>query len=417
MPRKILPLDATTIKNAKPKEKKFKMADGGGLYLLIMPTGGKLWRMDYRFDGKRKELSFKTYPEVSLAEVRKKRDAAREQIAAGIDPGEARKADNAAKIAKTENTFEAIAREWHTKNTGSLSPGYAKQILRRLEKDIFPEIGSCPIDELKAADVLKPLQLIEARQAVETAHRVKLTIGQVFRFATATSRAARDPVVDLKGALTKVKPGHFAALTKPKDVKGLMLAIDGYKGTFIVTCALRIAPLVLLRPGELRHAEWSEIDFDTELWTIPGEKMKMEEDHIVPLSRQVLKVMRELQALTGEGRYLFPSIRSNKRAMSENTINAALRSMGFSEDVMTGHGFRAMARTILDEVLRVRTDFIEHQLAHAVRDANGRSYNRTTHLDARTLMMQLWADYLDGLKVGQPLSHIDWTSRWSGSPL
>jgi integrase len=398
MPKKAVLLTDVEIKKAKPKEKKYKLTDGGGLYLLITPTGGKLWRMDYRFDGKRKELSLKTYPEVSLSDARKKRDSAREQVAAGIDPGKARKADNAAKVAETVNTFETIAREWHTKNYSSWVPAHGDQILRRLEKDIFPAIGARPIAELKAADILKALQSIEARKAIETAHRVKLSIGQVFCYAVVTSRAERNPVGDLKGALAKVKPEHYAAMTEPKQVAGLLRAIDGYEGSFVVKCALRLSPLVFVRPGELRGAEWAEIDFDAALWSLPAEKMKMKQAHIVPLSRQALDVLRELHTLTGNGRYLFPGGRTVARPLSNNAINAALRRMGYGTDEMTGHGFRAMARTILDEVLQVRPDFIEHQLAHAVRDPNGRAYNRTAHLAERKKMMQLWSDYLDGLK-------------------
>ena len=398
MPKLITPLKDTTIKTAKPKEKKYKLADGGGLYLLVMPNGGKLWRMDYRINGKRKELSFKTYPEVSLAEARKKRDTAREQVAAGIDPGEVKKAVNAAKVAETENTFEAIAREWHTKNYASWVPAHGDQILRRLEKDIFPLIGVRPIAELKAADILKALQSIEARKAIETAHRVKLSISQVFRYAVVTGKVERDPSADLKGALESVKSGHYAALTDPKKVAGLLRAIDGYDGSFVVKCALRLAPLVFVRPGELRGAEWAEIDFDTALWSLPAEKMKMGQPHIVPLSKQALDVLHELHTLTGGGRYLFPGGRTVARPLSNNAINAALRRMGYGTDEMTGHGFRAMARTILDEVLQIRPDFIEHQLAHAVRDPNGRAYNRTAHLEERKKMMQTWADYLDGLK-------------------
>lgn len=400
MPKLIAPLKDTTIKAAKPKEKKYKLADGGGLYLLVMPSGGKLWRMDYRINGKRKELTFKTYPEVSLADARKKRDAARELLAAGIDPGVARKADNAAKVAVTENTFEAISREWHTKNYSSWVPAHGDQILRRLEKDIFPTIGARPIAELKASDILKALQPIEARKAIETAHRVKLSIGQVFNYAVVTSRAERNPVGDLKGALATVKAGHYAALTEPKQVAGLLRAIDGYDGSFVVKCALRLAPLVFVRPGELRGAEWAEIDFETALWSIPAERMKMDQAHIVPLSKQALEVLRELYTLTGNGRYLFPGGRTVARPLSNNAINAALRRMGYGNDEMTGHGFRAMARTILDEILQIRPDFIEHQLAHAVRDPNGRAYNRTAHLAERKKMMSTWADYLDELKQG-----------------
>lgn len=395
-------LTTKAIENAKPGEKQVKLFDGGGLFLLVALTGGKLWRLKYRFEGKEKLLALGAYPDVSLAEARDKRDVARKQLAKGIDPGEARKAATAAKSAETANTFEAIAREWHTKNYSSWVPTHGDQVLRRLEIDIFPAIGTRPIAELKAADVLKALQPIEKRGAVETAHRVKQTIGQVFRYAVATSRAERDPTGDLKGALAKVQSEHLAAITEPAKVAELLRAIDGFEGSFVVKCALRLAPLVFVRPGELRHAEWSEIDLDAAEWNIPAVRMKIKGQgaHLVPLSTQAVAILRELQALTGGGRYLFPCHRSTARAMSNNAINAALRRLGYGTDEMTGHGFRAMARTILDEVLQVRPDFIEHQLAHAVRDANGRAYNRTSHLAERKKMMQKWGEYLDGLKAG-----------------
>lgn len=393
-------LTSKTVENTKPGAKQIKLFDGGGLFLLIAPTGGKLWRLKYRVDGKEKLLSLGAYPEVTLAEARERREAARKKLAQGIDPGEARKAAKAARAAETENTFEAIAREWHAKNYASWVPTHGDQVLRRLELDIFPLIGTRPIADLKAADVLKSVQPIEKRGAIETAHRVKQTIGQVFRYAVATSRAERDPTGDLKGALAKVQPEHHAAITDPAKVAELLRAIDGYDGSFIVKCALRLAPLVFVRPGELRQAEWAEIDFDAALWSIPAERMKMKQPHLVPLSKQALEILRELQALTGDGRYLFPCHRSTARPMSNNAINAALRRMGYGTDEMTGHGFRAMARTILDEVLQVRPDFIEHQLAHAVRDPNGRAYNRTAHLAERKKMMQTWAEYLYGLKTG-----------------
>ncbi|WP_224957224.1 tyrosine-type recombinase/integrase [Geomonas subterranea] len=388
------------VRNAKPGDKQIKLSDTDGMYLLVTPAGGKCWRLKYRFGGKEKVLALGTYPEVSLAEARTKRDTARKQLAAGVDPNAVKKAQKATLADKAANSFEVVAREWHTKYTPTWTKGYADMLLRRLAQNVFPSIGSCPIEEIKAPDVLKVLRRVESRGALETAHRIQITCGQIFRYAVATGRAERDPTGDLKGALPPRRKKHHAAITDPKQAAELLRAIDGYQGTFQVKCALQLAPLFFVRPGELRNAEWSEIDFDNQQWNIPAERMKMKESHIVPLSGQALTILDELKALTGGSRYLFPSGRSFHRPMSNNAVNAALRRMGFAKEEMTGHGFRAMARTILDEVLQVRPDFIEHQLAHAVRDPNGRAYNRTAHLAERRKMMQLWADYLDGLKAG-----------------
>jgi integrase len=269
-----------------------------------------------------------------------------------------------------------------------------------MEKDLFPWIGKLPIAGIKAPELLAVLRRVETRGALASAHRIRIIAGQIFRYAVATGRAERDPSGDLKGALPQPNEKHHPAITDPKEVGPFLRALDGYQGSYVVKCALRLAPMLFVRPGELRHAEWSEIDLDAEQWNIPGKKMKMKEPHLVPLSRQVVEILTELRELTGASRYVFPSGRSFARPMSSNAICAALRRMGFSKDEVTGHGFRAMARTILDEVLQIRPDFIEHQLAHAVRDPNGRAYNRTAHLVERRKMMQLWADYLDGLKAG-----------------
>jgi len=387
------------IRNAKPKEKAYKLSDGDGLYMLINPKGGKWWRFRYRFDGKEKLISLGTYPEVSLSDARDKRTEARRKVAAGINPSQERKALKAAKIHK-ENTFEVVAREWHAKFTPTWTPGHAKTIIRRLERDVFPWIGAQPIIEIKAPELLMVLRRIESRGALETAHRIRIICGQVFRYAVATGRAERDPSADLKGALPPARPKHLPAITDPEKVGGLLRAIDGYKGSFVTRCALKLAPLLFVRPGELRKAEWAEIDLEAAEWNIPAEKMKTRQPHLVPLSRQAVDILRELDPLTGSGRYVFPSPRTPKRPMSSNGVLSALRRMGFEKDEMSGHGFRAMARTILDEVLQVRPDFIEHQLAHAVRDPLGRAYNRTAHLPERRRMMQTWADYLDGLKGG-----------------
>lgn len=399
MPKRIVPLSEMKIRTAKPEEKQITLFDGGGLFLLITPSGGKLWRFKYRFDSKEKLISLGTYPEISLADARQRRDEARQQIAHGIDPGAVRKAQKQAKTEETE-TFEVIAREWHTKFSPTWAKTHADGIMSRLERDIFPWIGSRPISDIKAPELLTVIRRVESRGALESAHRVRTIAGQVFRYAVATGRAERDPAADLKGALPPKKVKHHAAIIDPKEIGALLRAIDGYTGHFIVKCALRIAPLVFVRPGELRHAEWAEINLEEATWNIPAGKMKMKDPHLVPLCQQAVDILKELQPLTGSGRYVFPSARSFTRPMSENAILAALRRMGYSKEEMTGHGFRAMARTILDEVLQVRPDFIEHQLAHAVRDPNGRAYNRTSHLEERKKMMQKWADYLDGLKAG-----------------
>lgn len=394
-----MPLTDTKIRNAKPKAKQYKLFDRDGLFLIVTPAGGKWWRFKYRFGGKEKLLSMGTYPEVGLAKARTKRDRAREQVADGVDPGQVRKAIKASR-ARAENSFEVIAREWHAKFTPTWTPGHAKKILRRLELNIFPWMGDRPIVEINAPEVLMSLRRIEARGALESAHRVRIICGQVFRYAVATGRAERDPTGDLKGALPPAQSKHLAAITDPEKVGGLLRAIDGYEGSFVTRCALQLAPLLFVRPGELRHMEWAEIDFEKEEWNIPAGKMKTGHPHLVPLARQSTAILKEIQPLTGGGRYVFPSPRTPKRPMSDNGVLSALRRMGFEKDEMSGHGFRAMARTILDEVLQVRPDFIEHQLAHAVRDPLGRAYNRTTHLPERRRMMQTWADYLDGLKAG-----------------
>ena len=391
-------LNDLKCRTAKAKERKYKLSDIDGLYLLVTEKGHKWWRFRYRFDNKEKLLSLGTYPEISLAAARQTRDEARRQVAHGIDPGEVRKAKKQAKTEETE-TFEVIAREWHTKFTPTWTPGHANKLLSAMTRDLLPWLGTRPIKELKAPELLATLRRIESRGTLETAHRMRGLLGQIFRYAIATGRAERDPAADLRGALPQPNENHLAALIDPKEVASLLRALDGYWGNFVVKCALKLAPLLFVRPGELRHAGWKEIDLDEAVWNIPASKMKMREAHLVPLSIQAVDILRELQPLTSASRYVFPSGRTFARPMSNNAINAALRRMGFSKDEMTAHGFRAMARTILDEVLHVRPDYIEHQLAHAVRDPNGRAYNRTAHLGERKKMMQLWADYLDKLKA------------------
>ena len=393
-----MPLTDTTIKNAKPGVKPIKLSDERGMFLLVTPKGGKWWRLKYRFDGKEKLLSLGVYPDVGLKDARVRREEARKLLADGIDPGANRKAVKASGELRAANSFEVVAREWYDKFASSWVPDHGNRIIRRLERDVFPWIGAKPVADVTAPDLLDVVRRIESRGAIETAHRTLSNCGQVFRYAIVTGRAVRDPSPDLRGALSPTKGEHFAAVTEPMQVAELLRTLDGYEGTFTVACALRLAPLVFVRPGELRNAEWSCIDLDAAEWRYTVTKTKSQ--HIVPLSTQAVEILREIQPLTGASRYVFPGARTNGRPMSDNAILAAMRRMGIAKDEMSGHGFRAMARTILDEVLGVRPDLIEHQLAHAVKDPNGRAYNRTAHLPERRKMMQQWADYLDTLKAG-----------------
>lgn len=392
-------LTDTSIRNSKPKAKAYKVSDERGLRILINPSGSKLWRFKYSFDGKEKGLSLGAYPEVSLKDARERRDEARKLLANGIDPSANRKAQKAAKVERAANSFEIVTREWFGKQVPTWSAIHADRVIARFQRDIFPWLGGRPIAEITAPELLGVIQRIEKRGALETAHRALSNCGQVLRYAVATGRALRDVSFDLRGALPPVKGSHFAAQTEPKKVGPLLRALDAYQGSPQVMCALRLAPLVFVRPGELRHAKWEEIDFDSAEWRYLATKTKT--DHIVPLCTQALALLRELHPITGHCPYIFPSARSESRPMSDNAILSAMRSMDIGKDEMSGHGFRAMARTILDEVLGVRSDFIEHQLAHAVKDPNGRAYNRTAHLPERRAMMQQWADYLDGLKKGK----------------
>lgn len=393
-------LSDTAIKNAKPSTKPIKLSDEKGLFLLVTPAGGKWWRLKFRFGGKEKLLSLGTYPDISLKDARQRRDDARKLLANDIDPSEHRKAVKSAKTERAANSFEVVAREWFGKKSQGWAASNADKVMGRLENDAFPWLGARPIAEITPPEVLKVLRRIEERGAIESAHRVRNYCGQIFRYAIVTGRAERDPSSDLRGALPTPTKIHRAAITDPKAIGGLLRSIDSYKGLFVTKCALQLAPLTFVRPGELRKAEWAEFDLDKAEWNIPAERMKMREAHLVPLSAQAVEILRELYALTGDKEYVFPGARTNGRPMSDNAVLSALRRMGFGKDEMSGHGFRAMARTILDEVLQVRVDYIEHQLAHAVKDPNGRAYNRTAHLIERKKMMQQWADYLDKLKVG-----------------
>jgi len=394
-----MPLSDVKVRNAKAAAKPYKLADERGLYLLVQPSGSKLWRFNYRVDGKQKTLAFAGYPDISLAAARSRRDDARRLLAEGIDPGLQRKLEKIRKIALGQDTFEAIAREWLAKFAPQWSDGHADKIRRRLERDVFPWIGSRSVREITAPELLAVLRRIESRGAIETAHRANQNCGQVFRYAVATGRAERDPTSDLRGALAPVKQTHHASITEPSAIGELLRAIWGYNGSLPTRSAMQLAPLVFVRPGELRHAEWSEFDLEAGEWRIPAAKMKMRVVHIVPLSVQARMIIQELQPLTGAGRYLFPSNRGRGRPMSENTVNAALRRLGYTNDQMTGHGFRSMASTLLNEQGYHR-DAIERQLAHGERDKVRGAYNYAEHLPERRRMMQAWADYLDGLRRG-----------------
>ncbi|MCP5173750.1 MAG: integrase arm-type DNA-binding domain-containing protein [Moraxellaceae bacterium] len=389
-------LTDTTIKTAKPTDKEYKVSDGGGLYLLIKPNGGKYWRLKYRYLGKEKLLALGVYPEVSLKEARLKRDVAKKRLENGTDPSEAKKEEKRLSILQSENTFEAIANEWLSKRTQVKEvtvKGYQRYLAYA-----FTAFGHKPVNEVTSPDVLALCRTIEARGTIETAHRVKTTCGLVFRYAIATGRATYEPTQALRGALEPVITNHQAAITDPSQVARLMQDIQGYEGHYTVVYALKLAPLVFVRPSELRGALWADIDLEAKEWRYHVHKTKT--DHIVPLSSQATKLLAELKAISSHSPYVFPSVRSNQRTMSENTINAALRRLGYTSEQMCGHGFRAMARTILDEVLGYPIEVIEMQLAHAVKDANGRAYNRTKYREQRHKMMQHWSDYLDGLQVG-----------------
>ena len=395
-----MPLSAIEVKQAESKERAYKLADGGGLHLLVKPVGGKYWRYKYRYAGREKTLALGVYPEVSLKEAREKHQAARKSLDRGIDPGEARKVEKLTRHLAAAESFEAVAREWFNRIMPEKSNSYRERTGRILEKDLYPVLGNRPIKSITAPELLAALRRIEAREAYDIAHRAKQTAGQIFRYAVATGRADRDPGGDLKGALKpRRKKKHHAAITNPAEVGPLLLAMEGFQGTAVVKTALLLSPLLFQRPGEIRAMEWSEINWDEDQWEIPAEKMKMGQPHIVPLSNQAVALLKQLQPFTGRGQYVFPSARGASRCLSENGVRTALRTIGYDNDTMTPHGFRAMARTILDEVLGYRVDWIEHQLAHAVRDANGRAYNRTSHLEGRAKMMQGWADYLDNLKA------------------
>lgn len=394
-----MPLSDTSVRNAKPEPKPYKLSDERGMFLLVNPSGSKWWRLKYRIDGKEKLLSLGVYPDVSLKVARARRDEARKLIADGIDPSLTRQVQKAAKTERAANSFEAVAREWFAKFSPEWAISHSSKILRRMEKDMFPWIGARPIADITARELLAVLRRMEGRGAVETAHRARQTCGQVFRYAIATGRADRDVAADLRGALQPAIATHHASITEPKAIGALLRDLAAYQGAPVTKAALQLAPLVFLRPGELRRAEWAEIDLDGAEWRIAAAKMKARVQHIVPLSKQAVRILRELHPLTGEGRNVFPGVRTNDRPMSENTVNAALRRLGYTNDEMTGHGFRSMASTLLNENGWNR-DAIERQLAHGERDAVRAAYNYAEFLPERRKMMQWWADYLTNLAKG-----------------
>ncbi|GJJ01007.1 integrase [Duganella rhizosphaerae] len=375
-----------------------KHSDGQGMFLLVKKTH-KYWRMSYRWLGKQKTLALGVYPEVSLAQARKLRTEAREALAAGIDPSQLKRETKANKVQEAANTFEGLALAWLAMMSHSRSASTQEKVEAWLRHDLFPYLGKLPVTLIKPRDILTVVQKVEARGAIDSAHRIKQVCGQIMRYGVAIGVVERDVTADLRGALISVPRTNFAAITEPKKLGALMRSIYGYNGHFVAVAALKLSPLLFVRPGELRTAEWREFDLDAAEWRIPAAKMKMKVEHMVPLARQAVEILRQLHRVTGHGKFVFPSFRTGDACMSENTINAALRGMGYAKEVMTAHGFRATARTILDEVLGERVDLIEHQLAHRVIDPNGRAYNRTAHLPARRAMMQRWADYLDKLRV------------------
>jgi len=375
-------LTDTAIRNAKPSTKQTKLYDEKGLFLLVTPKDGKWWRFKYRFEGKEKQLSLGTYPDTGLKEARAGRDKARKLLAQEIDPGEHRKTIRHQNAEAAENSFEVVAREWFSKYAPGWAPSHSNKIIRRLERDLFPFLGNRPIADISAPELLGVLRRIESRGALETTHRAKQNCGQVFRYAIATGRAERDPSADLRGALSPWKPQHYATITNPKDIGQLLRAIDSYSGSHVTRAALQLAPLVFVRPGELRQAEWAELNLEQATWHLPAEKMKARQPHIVPLSTQAVEILLEIHKLTGTGRYVFPGARSRKKPMSENAINAALRGMGYERGSFTAHGFRSMASTLLHEQ-GWPSDVIERQLAHAERNSVKAAYNRAEHLPER----------------------------------
>jgi len=399
MPRSTAPLTDTEIKAAKATDKPLKLFDGQGLFLLTTPEGGRRWRLKYRFDGKEKLLALGTYPEVTLAAARKAAAAAREKLAHGIDPSEQKRQDKHARKLAASNTFEAVARAWMDHRAQTVAVGQYEKTLARFTSDVLPWLGKRPITKIDAPAILSVLKRVDSRGARYTAHRVRSEISRVFRYGITQGYCTADPARDLIGAIPAPVETHFASTTEPKAVGAMLRAFDAFNGTFVVQCALRLAPMLFVRPGELRQAEWAQFDLDKAEWRYLVTKTQTE--HLVPLSSQAVEILRQLHAKTGSGRYVFPGARTATRPMSDAAVNAALRRLGYdTRTEITGHGFRAMARTILHEELHQKPEVIEHQLAHAVPDNLGGAYNRTKFIKDRKLMMQTWSDYLDQLKAG-----------------
>lgn len=398
-----MPLTDVAIRNAKPRDKPYKVGDTLGLFLLVQPSGGKLWRVKYRIDGKEKKLAIGIYPQVGLAEARRRRDAARELVAAGKDPGREKQREKVRSRIQAETTFDAIAAEFCQKRRRDGQKAWAVSTATRSEyllSLLKGSIGKLPITDIEPADVLIAVRKIERKGQLESARRTLQLAGAVFRYAVATARLSSDPTRDLRGALTAPTVTHYGAIIDPARVGELLRAIDGYEGQPITKLAMQLAPHVFVRPGELRHAEWNEFDLEAALWTIPAGKTKMRKDHLVPLSRQSIAILEDLHVLTGPDGYVFPSIRSRKRPMSDNTINAGLRRLGYSTDEMTAHGFRAMASTLLNESGKWHPDAIERALAHGDSDRVRAAYHRGAHWKERVAMAQWWSDHLDQLRKG-----------------
>jgi integrase len=401
MPLQSNALTAVRVRNAESKSKPYRIFDGGGLYVEVSPSGAKYWRLKYRFAGKEKRLALGVFPEVSLTEAREARDTARAQLRNDIDPGAARKANAQAARDAVANSFESIAREWLERQSMKLQASTHRKATALLETWAFPWIGRRPIREITPRELLESaLRRVEREGKFETAHRLKQRCGQVFAYAIHSGRAEHNPAAGLRGVLSTAKVRNHAAITDPAKIGKLLRAIETYDGAFATKCALRLTPYVFVRPGELRCAEWSEINFEAAQWSIPAEKMKMDAPHIVPLSKQAAAILQELKPLTGSGKFVFPGLHNRQRPMSENTVNLALRRLGYTGDEMVAHGFRSMASTLLNEQ-GWPPDVIERQLAHAERNEVRRAYNRAKYLQERRNMMQAWADYLDALRLGQ----------------
>jgi integrase len=392
-------LTAKEVENAKPQDKPVKLSDGLGMYLEIAPTGAKYWRLKYRYAGKEKRLALGVYPEVGLKEARRKRDEARKRLVDGQDPGEARKAEKRARLLAAENSLEAVAREWYGKQAHTWVKTHAKDVLRRLEGNIFPALGHRPIGEIDAPELLATVRKIESRGAFDLAHRVLAVCGQVFRYGIATGRCTRDIAADLRGALTPHKKKHQAAV-RPEELPALLRKIDTYDtdtGDTLTRLALQLMAATFVRTSELIGAKWAEFDLDAAVWAIPAERMKMKTEHLVPLSRQALAILEEIRPIAGRSAFVFPG-RNRDKPISNNTMLFALYRMGY-KGKMTGHGFRAVASTIMNES-GFRPDVIERQLAHCERNEVRGAYNRAEYLHERRQLMQWWADYLDGVKAG-----------------